>query len=94
MSTKPYSIRLDDELRKSLEQEAEIEDRPPAQLAVRAIRSMLDAKAAKRAAIDFALKEADQGEFISAEAMNTWIDSWDSENELSAPKADITRDNA
>jgi len=55
---------------------------------------MLDAKAAKRAAIDFALKEADQGEFISAEAMNTWIDSWDSENELSAPKADITRDNA
>ena len=94
MGTTPYSIRLDDDLRKSLEREAEIEDRPPAQLAVRAIRSMLEAKAAKRAAIDSALEEADQGKFISAEAMNAWIDSWDSENELPAPKADITRDSA
>lgn len=94
MGTTPYSIRLDDDLRKSLEKEAEIEDRPPAQLAVRAIRAMLEAKAAKRAAIDSALEEADQGKFISAEAMNVWIDSWDSENELPAPKADITRDSA
>jgi len=94
MGTTPYSIRLDDDLRKSLENEAEIEDRPPAQLAVRAIRSMLESKAAKRAAIHSALEEADQGNFISADAMNTWIDSWDSESEIPAPKADITRDNA
>lgn len=94
MGTKPYSIRLDDDLRKSLEKEAEIEDRPAAQLAVRAIRSMLKTKAAKRAAIDSALEEANQGKFISADAMNAWIDSWDSENELSAPKADITRNSA
>jgi predicted transcriptional regulator len=92
MGTTPYSIRLDDDLRKSLEKEAALEDRPPAQLAVRAIRSMLEAKAAKRAAIDAALADADQGEFISAEAMNAWIDSWDSDNELPTPKADVTRD--
>jgi len=94
--TAPYSIRLDDDLSKSLEKEAEIEDRPPAQLAVRAIRSMLEAKAAKRAAIDTALEAADQGKFVSAEAMNAWIDSWDSENELPAPKAkaDINHDSA
>lgn len=92
MGTSPYSIRLDDELRQALEREAEIEDRPPAQLAVRAIRSMLDAKAAKRAAIDDALARADQGGFISAEAMNAWIDSWDTEDELPAPTADITPD--
>lgn len=89
MSTSPYSIRLDDDLRKSLEREAEIEDRPPAQLAVRAIRSMLKAKAAKRAAIDAALEKADQGKFISADAMNAWIDSWDTEDELPAPKTDV-----
>lgn len=94
MGTTPYSIRLDDDLRKSLEKEAELEDRSPAQLAVRAIRSMLEAKAAKRAAIDAALAEADQGTFISAEAMNAWIDTWDSDNELPTPKADITRDMA
>ncbi|MBO9467973.1 hypothetical protein J7443_22265 [Tropicibacter sp. R15_0] len=90
MGTSPYSIRLDDELRKSLEREAEIEDRPPAQLAVRAIRSMLEAKAAKREAIEAALQQADEGRFISSEAMTDWIDSWDSEDELPMPAADIT----
>lgn len=94
MGTAPYSIRLDDALRQSLEREAEIEERPPAQLAVRAIRSMLEAKAAKRAVIEAALEQADRGKFISAEAMNDWIDSWDTEDEVSAPKADITPDSA
>ncbi|KZY33887.1 hypothetical protein A3731_19770 [Roseovarius sp. HI0049] len=88
MGTTPYSIRLDDELRKSLEKEAELEDRPPAQLAVRAIRSMLQAKAARRAAIDAPLAEAEEGRFISASAMNAWIDSWDTETEHPAPEAD------
>ena len=92
MGTTPYSIRLDDDLRKSLEKEAALEDRPPAQLAVRAIRSMLEAKAAKRAAINAAVAKADQGKFISADAMNAWIDTWDSDNELPTPKADITRE--
>ncbi len=94
MGTAPYSIRLDDALRQSLEREAEIEERPPTQLAVRAIRSMLEAKAAKRAVIEAALEQADRGKFISAEAMNDWIDSWDTEDEVSAPKADITPDSA
>ncbi len=89
MASTPYSIRLDDDLRKALEAEAAIEDRPPAQLAVRAIRSMLEAKATKRAAIDAALAEAEQGRFISGDAMNAWIDSWDTEAELPMPKADI-----
>ena len=89
MASTPYSIRLDDDLRKALEAEAAIEERPPAQLAVRAIRSMLEAKATKRAAIDAALAEAEQGRFISGDAMNAWIDSWDTEAELPMPKADI-----
>ena len=55
---------------------------------------MLQAKADKRAAIDNALAHADQGKFISAEAMNAWIDSWDTEDELPAPSADITPDSA
>ena len=55
---------------------------------------MLESKAAKRAEIDSAIEEADQGKFISAEAMNAWIDSWDSESEISPPKTDITPDTA
>ena len=92
MGATPYSIRLDDDLRQSLEREAEIEDRPPAQLAVRAIRSMLEAKAAKRDAIETALEQADQGVFISADALNNWMETWDSEDEAPAPTPDITPD--
>jgi predicted transcriptional regulator len=88
MPTSPYTLRLDDELRKALEKEAVLEDRPAAQLATRAIRSMLEAKAAKRAAIEAALEDAERGAFISQETMNAWIDSWDSENELPMPEAD------
>ena len=92
MASTPYSIRLDDDLRTALEHEALIEDRSPAQLAVRAIRDMLDAKAAKRAAIEAAIAEADRGRFISSEVMNAWIDSWDTDAELPMPKADILPD--
>ncbi|ETX13667.1 hypothetical protein OCH239_09415 [Roseivivax halodurans JCM 10272] len=92
MGTTPYSLRLDDELRQSLEREAAIEDRPPAQLAVRAIRAMLEAKVAKRAAVEVALEQADNEMFISAEAMNDWIDAWDTEDEGPAPRADMTPD--
>ena len=42
MSTSPYTIRLDDTLKKALEYEAALDERPPAQLAVRAIRAMLE----------------------------------------------------
>ena len=40
-------------------------------------------------AIQKAKKEADKGVFISHEAMDKWLDSWGTENELPAPKADI-----
>ena len=89
MATSPYTLRLDDELRKALENEAELEGRPAAQLAVRAIRAMLEAKEAKRHAIDAALEEAEKGVFISEDTISAWIDSWDSENELPVPGADI-----
>jgi hypothetical protein len=42
----------------------------------------------KRAAINAALKEADEGRFVSAEEMNAWIDSWGTEHELPAPTVD------
>ena len=39
----------------------------------------------KRAAIEAALRKADQGEFISADEMNGWIDSWEGDEETSLP---------
>ncbi len=79
MGTYPYSIRLDDDLRRLLENEAEIEDRPPAQLAVRAKRSMLETKVARCEVIEAALAEADRGAFVGSDAVDTWMDTWDSD---------------
>lgn len=91
MPTTPYTIRLDDDVREALEREAQLEDRPASQLAVKAIASMLAAKKAKREAIDAALIEADESVFISQDAMNAWVDSWGADDELAEPIADITR---
>ena len=55
---------------------------------------MIETKAAKRQAIDAALEEAAKGAFISEDAMNAWIESWDCENELPMPEADILPSNA
>ena len=91
MSTSPYTIRLDETLKKALEYEAALDERPPAQLAVRAIRAMLEARQAKRDAITVALQEAEKRRFISSEAMFAWLDSWDSDNEGPEPLADTER---
>jgi len=89
MVSVPFSVRLDEGLKTSLDEEARREDITASQLATRAIRSMLDAKAAKRNAIEEAVLEADKGVFISEEAMNAWIDSWDTDSELPMPEPDI-----
>lgn len=44
---------------------------------------------AKREQIKAALLEADKGVFISGEAVDKWIESWDTENELPPPEPDI-----
>ena len=90
MPTAPYTVRLDDKVRRALEAQAKLEDRPAAQLAARAIKSMLDAKAARRSMIDAAIAEADTGAFVSSEAVERWVESWDSDPEQPAPVADIT----
>lgn len=87
-ATTPYTIRLNNETRAALETEAAHEDRSVAQVATRAIESMLAAKAAKRKAIEAALTEADRGSFISDTAMSAWVDSWGSNDEKTPPAPD------
>jgi predicted transcriptional regulator len=86
---KPYTIRLDESVKKQLEAQAKREDRSAAQLAVRAIESMLQTKQAKYDAIEAAMSEADTGEFISEEAMTKWVMSWGTDNELPEPAVDV-----
>lgn len=53
------------------------------------IEAMLRNRVEKRAAIRAAIAEAGKGEFISQDAMDTWVASWDSDAELPPPEPDI-----
>ena len=48
-----------------------------------------EARVEKRAAIRAAISEADEGAFISQDAMDAWIASWGSDAELPSPEPDI-----
>lgn len=89
MATVPFTMRLDETLKRSLEEEARLEERSASQLATRAIRKMLEAKAAKRKLIEEAIAEADKGVFISDEKMTAWFLSLDTDHELPEPEPDI-----
>ena len=89
MPTAPYTFRMESDLREALEREAKLEGLPPAQLAAQAVRSMVETRQAKRAAIDAALAEADEGRFISEDAMNRWMDTWGEADEAPMPEPDI-----
>ena len=80
---------MDADLREALEREARIEGLPPAQLAALAVRSMVETREAKRAAIEAALAEAEEGRFISEDAMNRWMDGWGEGEDAPLPEPDI-----
>ena len=82
------SLRIDANLKKSLELEARREERSASFLAVKAIEAMLCSRAEKRAAIRAAIAQADEGTFISEDAMDAWIASWSSDSELPPPEPD------
>ncbi len=89
MVTVPFSLRIDPSIKSQLEKEAKRHDRSASYLANKAIKSFLQAKEAKRIAIREAVKEANKGIFVSEKSVDTWVDSWGSENELPTPKPDI-----
>ncbi len=89
MTTERLSLRIDADLKKTLEREAKREERPISYLAVKAIEAMFGDRAEKRAAIQTAIVEADDWAFISHDAVDAWISSWDTDSELPPPKPNI-----
>ena len=89
MATERLSLRIDEDLKRSLEKEAKREDRSASFLAVKAIEAMLRGRAERRATVREAVSEAEKGAFISKDTMDAWIGSWGSDSELPAPEPDI-----
>jgi len=89
MSTVPFSIRIDSEIKEQLECEAKALDRSSSYLVVEAIKRYLQTKNKQKLAIESAIKEAEKGEFISHQSMRNWFASLGSENTLPYPKPDV-----
>jgi predicted transcriptional regulator len=87
MSDTRFTLRLDPELKRWLEDEASRQDRSAAWVAKRAIEQLKHAADAERDLIEDALEEAGKGEFVSREAVHNWQDGWDTggKDELPAP---------
>ena len=89
MPSTPFSMRIDSELKARLEREAQLADRSAGYVAQKAIVEYLDAKAYMRECFRAAEAEADKGVFISEEAMDAWMASWDTDHELPPPEPDV-----
>jgi predicted transcriptional regulator len=85
-----FSIRLPAETKQELEAYAKATQRSTAFVAKEAIEAHLADRRAYLAAIDEAIREADEtGEYVSWEATKRWMDTWGTNNELPPPGPDI-----
>jgi predicted transcriptional regulator len=85
-----FSIRLPPETKRELEDYARATKRSSAFIAKEAIEAHLAERRAYLAAIDEAVKEADDsGEFVSWDATKRWMDTWGTDKELPPPEPDI-----
>ena len=89
MTTPRFTMRLEPELKDWLEAEAKRSDRSASYVAKQAIQALKEKTEAKAQIIREAIAEADKGVFISEEKMDAWMDSWDTDGELSPPQPDI-----
>ncbi|MDE2446514.1 MAG: ribbon-helix-helix protein, CopG family [Alphaproteobacteria bacterium] len=88
----PVSLRIDPDLKSKLEDIAKAEDRSLSYIAQQALKAYLDARDYRSEQILSAHAAAKvEKEFVSGEAMMAWVESWDTPQELPAPKPDVFR---
>lgn len=86
------SVRLPADLRREVDEVATATGRSRSAFIREAVEIYLEEKKAYHAAIDEALKEAEEGIFVSWEKVKEWLESWGTENELPPPEPDIFPD--
>lgn len=92
MASETFSVRLPEEIKRELEEYARATQRSSAFVVKEAIEAHLAERRAYLAAIEAAEREADEGVFVSGEAVIQWLESWGKENELPPPEPDIFPD--
>ncbi|NOX74770.1 MAG: hypothetical protein GXP03_14510 [Alphaproteobacteria bacterium] len=89
MTTVPFSMRIEEDLKADLKQEAKRVDRPASYLASRAISDYLARQKLERELLLGRMEEAEAGVFVSEDRVTAWVDSWFTDTELPRPEADI-----
>jgi predicted transcriptional regulator len=89
MASIQLSIRMDSDIKMRLEKEARLEDRSSSYIIQKALDQYLSVKERRRQDLEDAIAEADKGIFVSGEAVERWVLSWDTDDELPEPEPDI-----
>ncbi len=89
MSTAILSVRIPSELKAQLDTLSRYCERPNSYIATKAIQEYVSRNGWKIEALNEAQKEADKGIFISQTSMEDWVNSLDTENELTSPTPDF-----
>ena len=89
MASTTFSMRMDADVKRRLEERAALEDRSAAYIANQAIEDFLVREDTMRTSIRAAIAEADKGVFISGEAVERWMERWADGHEEPFPEADI-----
>lgn len=85
--TTTLTIRVDKTMKERLERAARQQRRSKAFVAVEAIEEYLSVQEWQEARIRQALASADGGQGVPHERVREWVETWDTENERSRPKA-------
>lgn len=89
MAGKPFTLRIPDEVKEDLKFLSETTNRTQASIAAEILEEKISIKAKRIRAIQEAKQQAQNGVFISQEAMERWVDSLGTDNELPMPEPDV-----
>ena len=89
MANKPFTLRLPDEVRDDLKFLSTSMNRTQASIASEILKEKVSIRARRIRAIQEAKQQAKNGAFISQEAVEKWVDSLGSDNELPLPAPDV-----
>jgi predicted transcriptional regulator len=92
MTAIPFSVRLPPETKAKLEKWAERQERPVSFLVQRALDNYLEELEEFDRSMAEAEAQLEKGVFTSWEKVKDWMDSWDTDNELPMPEADVFPD--
>jgi predicted transcriptional regulator len=89
MADAAFLVKLPDELRQEVDKFAKATKRSRSVVVTEAVEAYMQGQREYQAAIEEGEREADLGVFISGEAVERWLLSWGTENELPRPEPDI-----